>query len=448
MDYGFTQRTELRPVPKIVPEQIFAGRILQMPAMELETFLCVEFQENPALLLEDAEPEEIAAEEPAEEWDPGSSEPFEEDYDPFRTVAEAPSLIEDLVTQFRTQFPTESWTVGLAIIESLDDDGYLRENVFDAADALGLSVPEYEAVLTDVQSLDPPGIGARNLRECLKIQADRTVDGPDLARRILDEEAWPLFVKGDISRLAHLCGARRSDIGEAVRWIRETLQPYPAEGYHAPWERLAPRKKPLEKPDVVIQRSEDDELWVECTGVTSSRLGIDPWYDRLYAGIRRARGHSLHADERHIVDFVDRARLIAYSVDLRHQTLLRLTQCVVESQRELILHGPLHAQPLTQKQLAEKLGLHESTICRAIQGKLVQLPGGETVTFDRFFDAALPIRALMEEIVGHEDRKCPLKDAEIAEELERRGVKIARRTVAKYRDQLHILPCELRRVRD
>jgi RNA polymerase sigma-54 factor len=175
---------------------------------------------------------------------------------------------------------------------------------------------------------------------------------------------------------------------------------------------------------------------------------VDPYYERLYGAIRRARGLALGKDEKHIVEFVDRARLVAHAVDLRARTLYRIARAVAEYQIDMLQRGPSAARPLTQKQVAAMLGMHESTVCRATQGKLVQLPQGETVTFDHFFDAALPVRDLVGEIIGREDRRAPLKDAEIAEELARRGVCIARRTVAKYRDQLRILPCELRKERD
>jgi RNA polymerase sigma-54 factor len=118
---------------------------------------------------------------------------------------------------------------------------------------------------------------------------------------------------------------------------------------------------------------------------------------------------------------------------------------VVQNQRDLIVRGPRFAHPYTQKEVARAVGMHESTVCRAVQGKLVQLPEGRTVTFDYFFDDAMPARELLAEIVGREDPRNPLNDGQLAEELARHGVRIARRTVAKYRDQLHILPRELRR---
>lgn len=446
MDFEFSQRAEVRQTARIVPEQIFAGKILQMPAMELETFLRVEFQENPALLMEEAEPEPDEADCLDDDWEPSVAVDMDEEYDPYRTLADLPSLTDHLKSQFRTQFAEEFWPIGLEIIDSLDDDGYFRDDILDAADRYLLSVPQFEEHLARVQSLDPAGIAARDVRECLRLQTNRMEGSPPLAIRLLDEDAWMLLARKDVPHLARLTCASEGDIRAAMTWICDNTRPYPAEDYRPEFERLAPRKKPLEKPDVVV-RASGDELWVDCPGLTNVRLGLDPYYESLYQRIRRVRGVSLGTQEKHIADFVDRAKLIAYAVDLRGQTLHRIADHVVHYQRAMVLNGARFVKPYTQKQVAEVLGVHESTVCRATAGKLIQLPSGETVTFEAFFDDAAPVRDMVANIIGHEDKKNPLKDGQVAEELERRGVKIARRTVAKYRDQLHILPCEMRRDR-
>lgn len=443
MDLDFSQRQELRPAPRIVPEQIFAGRILQMPAQELEAFLRLEFQENPALLMEESEPDAPEEMPLDDDWEPSTVLDLEED-DPFRAVARPPTLAEHLTSQFRTLFPPEDWPVGLDVIESLEPDGYFREDLLEAADRHGLSVPEFEAYLAKVQALEPAGVGARDIRECLMLQAHRRPDAPPLVSRLLDEDIFPLFVKRDADTLAERTGADAEAVHEAMDWIPANLQPYPAEGYRPDFERLAPRTRPPEQPDVVLSVHQGD-VRVDCPGLTRIRLGVDAWYNSLYSRIRRARGAALAPDAKHVVEQVDRARLIAHAVDLRGQTLYRIARLVADYQRDLIRKGPRYARPYTQKEVAHEVGLHESTVCRAVQGKLVQLPEGETVTFDYFFDAALPARELVADIIGRENPASPLSDAQVADEMARHGVKVARRTVAKYRDQLHILPRELRR---
>jgi RNA polymerase sigma-54 factor len=284
------------------------------------------------------------------------------------------------------------------------------------------------------------------VRECLCLQTARAEDAPPLCLRILDADAWMLVARHDVGRMAQVTNSTEEDAREAMEWLRDHTCPYPAEDYRPEFETLAPRKKPLEKPDVVV-RVNGDEIWVDCPGLTNVRLGLDPFYENLYQRIRRVRGVSLGKEEKHVTDFVDRAKLITYAIDLRGQTLHRIADHVVHYQRDLVLHGLRFVKPYTQKQVAEVLGVHESTVCRATAGKLVQLPNGETVTFDVFFDDAAPVRDLVADIIGHEDKRTPLKDGQVAEELERRGVKIARRTVAKYRDQLKILACEMRKER-
>src|SRR5207248_2114528 len=129
--------------------------------------------------------------------------------------------------------------------------------------------------------------------------------------------------------------------------------PYPAENYRAPFEHLAPRRKPLEKPDVIVRLNEEG-LWVECPGLSGVRLGVDPLYHRIYKTIPRVRGVSLGQDQKHIVTAVERANLITHALDLRVQTLYRIADFVVRFQRDMILHGARGAHPLTQKQVAEE----------------------------------------------------------------------------------------------
>jgi RNA polymerase sigma-54 factor len=443
MDLEFSQRQELRQSPRIVPDQIFAGRVLQMPTMELEAFLRVEFQENAALLLEEIEPDPGEVSMIEDDWEPTVHQERDEE-DPFHAVAHPPSLRESLASQYRTLYPASDWPVGLEIIESLDADGSFREDILEAADRHGLSVPEFEIYLGNVQALEPAGIAARDLRECLLIQAVRHASAPPLAERFLRDDAWPLFTRRDIGALVILTGAAAEAIEEAIAWVPVNLQPYPAESYRPEFERLAPRARPREKPDVLVH-AHDGELRVECPGLPGMRLGVDAWYNNLYGRIRRMRGVALAPDARHVVDQVDRARLIAHAVDLRSQTLYRIADHVVQNQRDLIVRGPRFAHPYTQKEVARAVGMHESTVCRAVQGKLVQLPEGRTVTFDYFFDDAMPAREILADIIGREDPRNPLNDGQLAEEMARHGVRVARRTVAKYRDQLHILPRELRR---
>jgi len=443
MDLEFSQRVELRPAPRIVPEQIFSARLLQMPAQELEAFLRAEFQENPALLMEESEPAPDEPEPLDDDWEPSMANEQESE-DPFRAVARPETLAESLASQYRILYPPRDWPVGLDIIESLEPDGYFREDMLDAADRHALSVPEFEAYLARVQALEPAGIAARDLRECLLLQAARQPEAPPIALHLLSEDAWPLFVRRDVEPLARQSGADAACVEEAMAWVRANLRPYPAEAERPEFEALAPRARPRVQPDVILRIHEGD-IRVECPGLTRIRLGVDAWYNRLYERVRRMRGVALPADARHVVDHVDRARLVARAVDMRGQTLYRVAKHVTDAQRQLVLRGPRFAKPYTQKEVAAAVGLHESTVCRAVQGKLVQLPDGETVTFDYFFDAALPAREMVAEIIGHEDSSRPLNDGQIAEEMARRGVSIARRTVAKYRDQLHILPRELRR---
>ena len=135
-------------------------------------------------------------------------------------------------------------------------------------------------------------------------------------------------------------------------------------------------------------------------------------------------------------------KFILEAIGLRKKTLARISLALVEQQREFLLHGPSHLKPLRQKDLASELGVHESTICRAVANKHCRLPSGEVVSFEMFFDSALPVRDMISRIVAISTE--PISDGEIAKRLVEQGVTIARRTVAKYRDQLKLPPYQLR----
>jgi RNA polymerase sigma-54 factor len=147
-------------------------------------------------------------------------------------------------------------------------------------------------------------------------------------------------------------------------------------------------------------------------------------------------------DCRHVREHVERVKCILEAIELRKKTLARVSTHLAEYQQEFLLHGPSKLRPLRQKDVAAKLGVHESTICRAVAGKFCRLPSGEVVSFELFFDSAMPIREMISQLIARSTE--PLSDGEIAKRLTEQGVTIARRTVAKYRDQLKLLPYQLR----
>lgn len=454
---------------RAMPLQIQANAILGMSLLELQQFIQSESMENPALSVEEGGRCPVCG-FPARESacpvcgaalckDPETPDRdiherdyldrafaavgYEDDFDPFRTVASGTDLKDYLGQQARMSLGGRRLRIAQYIIDSLDDDGYLRESLFDIAEEFASAVPEIEDVLSIVQSFDPPGIAARDLRECLLLQL-RALGSQDAvaayAEKVLSD-CWD-----DFCRMKHKAIARRIEatpqvVAEVCGFIRDTLTPHPATVYRGAFDELSPRDTAAVVPDVVICRN-GDSLTIEVSDRSTSTIGVDATYDELYKTLKDRDCHLGEEDRRHIKEHVERVRCILEAIDMRKKTLARVALCLVEYQKDFIDYGPSHLKPLRQKDIARMLEVHESTICRAIANKFCRLPSGEIISFEVFFDSALPVRTMISQLVASSSR--PLSDGEIAGRLAEQGITIARRTVAKYREQLKLLPYQLR----
>lgn len=458
------QKQQLRTIPV----QIQANTILNMNILELQQFVETEAMENPALSVDDGARCTVcgflADSGPCPVC--GASDRIfdelktplrdERDYieltysavtdpafDPFRTVAGTTELRDHLRQQAGMVFGGRRLRIANYIIDCLDDDGYFREPLFDVAEEFAASVPEIESVLAIIQTFDPPGVGARDLRECLLNQL-RSLGKSDaaasLAERILTDH-WEDFSKMRLKALAATLRVDQAEIREACEFIKDNLNPHPASMYRPPFDSLVPRETAALVPDVIIH-CRGDEIVPEVIDVHTRHLKLDETYERAYQDIRSGRSCMSDEEISHIREQVERVKCILDAISLRKKTLARVAVSLVDYQREFILHGPAHLKPLRQKDLAKALGVHESTICRAIAGKYCRLPSGEVVSFDVFFDAALPVRNMISQLIARSTE--PLSDGEIAKRLAEQGITIARRTVAKYREQLRLLPYQLR----
>ncbi|MFQ3549262.1 MAG: RNA polymerase factor sigma-54 [Armatimonadota bacterium] len=459
------QRQQLHAIPL----QIQASNILKMSNLELQQFLESEAMENPAMGMKEnvkcplcgfaltgpkcnfcgavkknhnidkikqSDNPYVSRLTPLKHSDPG--------FDPFRTVASFTDLKENLKQQARMSVDdTDKMSIAEYLIDSLDEQGYLRESLYEIAEEFKASVPQIEEVLKIIQSFEPAGIGARDLRECLLIQISSIlIDCPEkqLAKEIITNY-WEDFSKLKLKSIAKKMKIDITDIKEASEYIRTNCNPKPASAYRAPFEALAPSSEPGIVPDVVVLRK-GESVTAHVVDFHSKVVKIDDSYNEAY---QNAESKSKFINENHylhIKEHVERVKAILDAVDLRKQTLARIADYLVQYQKDFVINGPLHLKPLKQKDVAKALELHESTICRAISKKFMKLPNGEVVPIDMFFDAALPVRTMIEDIIKSSDKQ--LSDSEIAKELEAKGVKIARRTVAKYRDQIRILPHQLR----
>jgi RNA polymerase sigma-54 factor len=459
-----------RQQARAIPVQIQASAILGMNAIELGQFIDKEAMENPALAVSeqarcplcgflrgdaacpicgtsntrpaaDVEKSNLSEREHLERA--FSMIERQDGFDPFRTIASTADIRDHLGQQARMALGGRRLRIAEFLIDSLDEDGYFRESLYDTAEAFAAAVPEIESVLQVIQGFDPPGIGARDLRECLLLQLLSMEEaGPEAlaAQRVLTEH-WEDFSKVRFKSIAAKMGVSIDEVRDISDFIRENLTPHPASLYRAPYADLAPTQTAIATPDVII-RSVGDGFVAEVVDRHGRGIDIDETYNRTYHSIRTGDRCLGEEDSRHVKEQVERVRCILDAINLRKKTLARVATYLAEYQRDFIAGGPMRLRPLRQKDMAKALGLHESTICRALANKYCQMPNGDVISFEVFFDSALPVRTLISQLVSRSTE--PMSDGDIARKLENEGVKIARRTVAKYRDQLRMLPFQLR----
>jgi len=216
-----------------------------------------------------------------------------------------------------------------------------------------------------------------------------------------------------------------------LEFIRDNLNPYPAQAYQ-PSDR-----SPYIRPDIIIQAQKNGFI-IDIPEEERYQFRVNPLYEELLA--QRATNEE---EREHLRQYVARARLFMSSFEQRWKTLRRIMTSLIEEQRGFLERGVSHLKPLTRAELAQSLGLHESTISRAMAQKYAQTPQGEIVPLADFFDASLPAKSLIKGLISQEEK--PLSDGQIAKELAKRGLPLARRTVAKYREALGVLPANLRR---
>jgi RNA polymerase sigma-54 factor len=367
----------------------------------------------------------------------------DDEFDPLTQVASEQSLAEVLLSELGTLLDEEDMPIAEYLVGSLDDKGYLSCTVDEAAYELEVDPRRVRQVLTILQGLEPVGVGARNLRECLLIQLDylarNGVEQPH-AREIIDEHLFDLG-EHKFGKIAHELHISTDAVAAVWNFVKGKLNPHPGHGFSATNDRDRDTRSMYILPDVIVNRKEDGSFEIDVVESKRFFLRINPMYAQL--GTPSDAAVSLNTDDRkHVQQYVSRAKLFIANINQRRQTLHNISRCLVGRQRAFLSEGVRHLVPLSRAAIAEELGIHESTVSRATAGKYVMLPTGEVIPFSHFFTPSLSIQDVIKEFVERENR--PLTDAEIADRLKENGINIARRTVAKYRMQLNILPSSLR----
>lgn len=443
-------------------------KILQLSAEELEQSIAQEMLENPAFEMDElgqcqrcgAQMKDglcptcggtvsLSQADGARDWDdfsdPGLVGGEEEDFDPLARVQDAASLEEVLLWQMQAIIDPEDLPIAEYLIGSLDSHGYISTSVEEVARILRVAVERVQGVLNLLQMQEPVGVGARNLRECLLIQLRwfREQGKPhplaeQLVAGYLSQLGEHRFM--EIAREVHVPS---SHVRQAWHFIRTNLNPYPAHAYDPSATNFSGGRvhTTLVRPDVVIRRTENG-FEAEVVENKKYLFRVSPTYRKLITTLDPAQ--SSEEDRQHIRQYTSRAQFFIDCIHQRWETLKKISDALVEYQYEFLERGVRALHPLTRGELAERVGLHESTISRATANKFVLLPEGRTIPFDDFFDGSLRAKDTLRELIESEDRRHPLSDEELALLLEDRGMKVARRTVAKYRESMHILPSRLR----
>jgi len=429
-------------LPCVNCQLIVRSELLELPCLDLLARIHDEAEENPALEVECELPwEEVPTVATryasARQWEDAPTDP----------AARAPSdfdLRDELHRRIGWTAEGRRQEIAAWLIECIDERGYLSTSIFEAALELHEEAAEVEAALRAVQRVAPPGVGARNLRECLLLQLDELPDVPGYVRtvvehcdRALDHGGWPA--------LCESLGLTAAQSREALRVIRSHLKPYPGEQFRTRWHHLLPSNPQATRPDVILTQH-GDEIEVALTTSRALTVRVAAAYRRLDERMRRSSMRAEDGATKEVRSQVRSARQLIWSLQERERSLFRISKAIVEQQREFILGGPLDHVPLTHKRISELTGLHESTVSRATMGKLVQMPSGASVPFTVFFDDALPAKTVLRGILAGEAAVSPLTDEELQAALHEEGYPIARRTVNKYRRALGI-PSSTERLR-
>ena len=459
---------------RISPRLIQANHILELSSLELQQAIQQETYQNPALEVTEKTtcpvcgnvmidtvchnclaPRDTFSSSSADSGDSYYDEPSwdgsavngrgDEDFDPLNLVASQMTLMERLLIDLEAIISeTRQLPIAEFLIGNLDDNGWLRCSVREVSQALGVDEDEVSSVLALLQSLEPIGIGARDLRECMLIQV-AYLESQGHSRPLLRPIITDYFdevAEHKYQRIAQGMKIPVEEVTAACQFIRRQLNPFPAQQ-----EGLRPRSTPSEipryvLPDVIINKNVEGELVVDVVESKRFVLRINPQYQQLWTQVESRPAAVSEQDREHVRQYISRAKMFMANLNQRRQTMQKIGDFLAEHQVDFLIQGIRHLKPLTRAMVAAATGMHESTVSRATAGKYVMIPSGQVIPFSDFFTAALNVKDVIKELIDHE--AVPMTDQDIVEKLEQYGHHIARRTVAKYRDQLGILPSSLR----
>ena len=473
-------QTRLLPGQSLALQQVLSPQlqqsllVLQTPLLELRNLVQQEMETNPVLEELPDEPGPDSQDEGESSGDDNFENEFEKlasldeewrDYmaqsassgaDGFRSSGEAKdkrqfffdsiavqeTLQQNLLGQLnQTALNASDRKAAELIVGNIDDKGFLQSAPEEMALNSGIPEEDFEKMLALIQGFHPPGVGARDLRECLLIQLRREGKENSLEYKIVSEHMEDLG-RRRFPEIARRMGISVEDVQKAADNIGR-LNPRPGQVFAA-----APQNYVL--PDVTVEKV-DGEYQITLNDEQIPHLRISNLYKDIIASGNTQSGEV----KDYIRDKIRSGKFLIRSIHQRQQTIANIAQQIVARQRDFLEHGPSHLKPMTMKEVADAVGVHETTVSRAVSGKYMATPqgifemkyfftpgyqtaGGESLSNTSVKEAIL-------DLVKREDGNQPLSDNEIVEILSERGIPIARRTVAKYRSELNILPSHMRR---
>ncbi|HAK06671.1 MAG TPA: RNA polymerase sigma-54 factor [Spartobacteria bacterium] len=466
---GMHQSQNLSLQQVLAPQLQQSLLILQAPLLELRNLVQQEMETNPVL---EELPDEPNSDE-RNDAETASDEKFKEEFDKlaklddewrdymaqsgsytgrsqeaddkrqffFDSIATQETLQQHLMGQLnQTVLNTNDRKTAELIIGNIDDNGFLQTTPEEMALNTGIPKEDFENMLTLIQSFYPPGVGARDLRECLLIQLKREGKQSSLEYKIISEH-MPDLGKRRFPEIARRMGISVEQVQKCANNIAQ-LDPRPGQVFAA-----SPQNYVL--PDVTVEKVNGD-YQVILNGEQIPHLRISNTYKDIMA--QDGNGNEV---KDYIRDKIRSGKFLIKSIHQRQQTISNIAHQIVKRQRDFFEHGSAHLKPMTMVQIADVVGVHETTVSRAISGKYISTPQGvfemkyfftpgyQTATGESMSNTS--VKGAILDLVKNEDGNSPLSDKEIVEILSQRGIPIARRTVAKYRTELNILPSNMRR---
>ncbi|WP_283693180.1 RNA polymerase factor sigma-54 [Clostridium perfringens] len=427
-------------------------KLLQMSTYDLREYIEKEFSENPVLEAQYEDTKEVSKEQDRLEYkelvkylesDNYGSQSYgeydEEGISPFTFISKPESLTDYLEGQI-LELPIDEYmrSVCSYMVECLDQKGYLDIKKEELMWELDCSEETFNRALIVIQNLEPAGIGARDLKECLEIQLERKGENDPIVKEIIDNHLDDLADNRYqvIAKDLDITPKKAQDYGDLIK----TLEPKPSRGFYTGDE------VGFIIPDAEIRKI-DGEFFILMKDGVLPMLSVNP----LYKDILKDSTNDKEATE-YVKEKIDKAMFLIKSIEQRKSTLHKVLQKILEKQKDYFEKGEKYLKPMTLKEIAEKLEMHESTISRAIRDKYILTSMGTIKIKDLFVNSisnkeksdgeedvtVINIKKVLEEVIKEEDKRKPLSDQAISEILKEKGMAISRRTVAKYREELGI----------